>query len=693
MDAARRRQIHAVSALAAGLLLSTLVVALAPAPEAWRAADPSPWIRGTQDAARIVWERLAARIPVASGQHRELLLARGMVFAIAAATTWAAHQIYRGPGRWAAAVATGPLTTSGLIRWLDHAPHPPFPALPFTLLAVLGVGSLVRALVRTSRITPLAGARAVACAGAAATLDPRAGMPLVVAVMTMILVGRTRFVRAREDPDPLVLPLAVGTLVPLSAALVLRPTWDGGAGLRDVTLGWPPLQDLAAFLPPTLTYPAIALVMLLVLPLRWRGGLLLAIMLGAALVIRDDAGLLAPTPVLIAALATAATGWVWLAGSVKSNLDRLSGVLAAAAAALLLVVGIGETISSPVPVASVRRAPSMVRLVYRGLLAPGDVVFAHDPWLVASLRRVREREGFRPDVVIEDASLLGNTELGVRALELSGQGRRILSDSFNMAGRWKAQWAVDSGPVYWFVTDAEHTDREFTDLSDYGSADNAPPEERTRWMRFHLERARYRRALDEPGEAALALPLDGATKHGVAGRIELAGMARPLASLTSELPVGFPPDATEGVVYAEAGDLLYGHQVPTVATSMLLEAARLEHVAAWGTLARWQLRAGDVLAARTTMDRMLEDPGLRDEAAAVLAWLVARGRLADAVEVRDQMGETDVATAAEIAARLALLARLARARPAEAPLKAPPPGGVPAVMPADPGSQSVEGSP
>lgn len=693
MDPAGRRETHALSALVAGQALSAAWVAFEAPPEPWLAPDPSPWPGGPATAARTLWEILASRVPVASGAEREVLLALACVLAIAAATAWAAHQMYRGPGRWPAAVATAPLTTLALLRWLRLSEDAPFPALPFTLLAVLAVATLVRSLVRITRITPIARARAMACAGGAAALDPRAGMPLVALVVGLTLYDRTRVPREKRASDPLWLPLLFGAAVPAAAALALRPTWDGGGSLTATHFEWPPLEALAGFLPPVLTYPAIALVLLLVLPLRWRGGGLLAILLGAALVVHDDMGLLAPVPVLLAGLATAAAGWVWLAGSVKQRRDRLSLGMAVLAAMVLLTVAVGDPMRTPPPLATARRGPSMVRLLHRGLLAPGDAVFAHDPWIVASLRAQQWREGARPDLVVEDGSILGEADLGVRALELSGQGRRILSDSFNMAGRWRAAWAVDSGPVYWFVTDAEQSEREFTDLTEYLPDRSAPLQERVRWTRFHLERARFRRALDEPGEAALALPLDMSTKHGVAGRIELAALARPLAALTSELPLILPPDGTDGVVLAEAGDLLYGHQVPSIATSILLEATQAGHVSAWGTLARWQLRAGDILAARATVDRMLTRPELRDEAASVLLWLIARDRLADAVEIRDQMGATDVPTGREVAARLALLARLARPRPEQPPLKAPPPGGVPAVDPPDPGSQSFEGSP
>jgi hypothetical protein len=290
-------------------------------------------------------------------------------------------------------------------------------------------------------------------------------------------------------------------------------------------------------------------------------------------------------------------------------------------------------------------------------------VIAHEEWLRSGLVRLQKTEGVRPDVLVVDPLPLDAVSLSIDSMRWTDEGRRILSDSFNLGGRWSATWAVDSGPLFWFVGETDPEARQFTDLVRLTPIPNAriPADYARRLELFHVERARFRRAVDRPAEALLALPLEQETKRELFSRIEASSAPRPTPGLASELPAvtansDFAPGA---LVRAEVGDLLYGAGLEEAGSRLLLEGATGGVESAWGAFARWRLRSASDTA-RETLASMARDPALRRETVAVLRWMVARGRLTDALELRAQLSPVGTAVPEEVGARLALLTALAR---------------------------------
>jgi hypothetical protein len=631
------------------------------------------------------WDRIATWIPAGEAIHAPFALAAIVTLANGLAATWVAYQLFRGPGRWWAAVVAGPLTVLSIVHWLlQVGTAEAFPALPFTLAATLSVGVLVRSLVHFGRLTPVASARVLAAAAAAALIAPRPGVPLLCLLATICLLrhiraadlsadrrrGRQRLggrlVEAARRSWPVLLTAAV---VPGSAALALGEDVPGfGLSVGTLTVGAPPLHELRAHLGVALLYPALALVLLLVAPLRWRGGLSVALLTAGALTVRDDQGSLAPIPVMLVAAATSGAGWVWLAGSLRVS-RRLGRALSFAAAVVIAMVGSEpmwaklHVLGGPPTVASQRAGPSLLRLHDRGLLAPGEVVIAHGNWLRTGLRALQTTEGARPDVLIVDPAALDAISLSMDSVRWAHEKRRILSDSFNLGGRWNAALAVDSGPLFWFVGKTDPEARQFTDLVRLTPVPSPriPADYARRLEVFHVERARFRRAVDHPADALLALPIEEELQRELLAQIEASRAPRPTPALASELPA-MTPDlefAAGALIRAEVGDLLYGAGLEHVGARLLLEAANGGVKPAWGAFARWRLRSASETA-QETLANMAKDPSLRSESVGLLWWMVARGRLADALELRAHLAPVGTAVPEEVGARLAVLTALAR---------------------------------
>jgi hypothetical protein len=674
-----RRGKAAIGAIGISMAASATLLGTAELPASWagteRLVPPEP-----ATGPEMLWYQIAGLVPVAERLHAPDVLCVLVLLGIGAAATWVAYGLFRGPGRWWAAACAGPLCVSAVVHCLLEHGAPGFPDLPFALMATLAVGALARSLVHFGRLTSVACARVLAAGTAAAAIAPRPGVPLVSLLALSCLAsavhhllgsqetaaGRLRFSRLSKQGLRRTVPvLVVGVLVPGLAVLALVAVgMDVELPSRTLGLGTPPVQELREHLGAAVLYPGLALVLLLVVPLRWRGGLALTALMVGGLTVRDEHGLLAPTSVLLVAAATAGTGWVWLAGSLAPHrrLGRMLAVLATVAVATFGTTPMWSKLGSA-PLANERTQPSLVGLYERGLLAPGDVVIVQSGWLHDLLRAAQTVEGARPDVVFASASALDGPTLEVETTKWRTQNRRILSDSFNLGGRWRAEWAVDSGPLFWFVGDIDPGPREFTDLAQLAprSESGLDPENARRWELFHVERARFRRAVGHAGDAVLALPLASSLRNRLYGSLQLSRMSRPSASRASELPP--VPDSCEfapgTLVIAEIGDLLYEVGLGDAGRRSLREAAEGGFVPAWGALTRWQLRAGDENADHT-LDTLAHEPALRQEAVSVLLWLVARNRLADAVELRRQLAPAAVAVPEEIAARLSLLRALAR---------------------------------
>jgi len=139
---AHRTRLAAHATLAGALLVVAALASWWPPPLRWFQLDGFAEL-----AERAPWAWVTA-LPFAQRAERLDLAATAVVVAAATAVSWAALQLFRGPGRSWAAAAAGPVAAFALLHQLDgdRSPDPLRPLL-FTLLATLSVASFVRPLV------------------------------------------------------------------------------------------------------------------------------------------------------------------------------------------------------------------------------------------------------------------------------------------------------------------------------------------------------------------------------------------------------------------------------------------------------------------------------------------------------------------------------------------------------------------
>lgn len=660
-----------MTALALSAGVSATVCAGAGGPSTWAQAEPSMPISPAASPLKPVWAAMAHALPVGELTQRLDLLAALFVVFLAMAASWMGYQLYRGQARWLAAASCGPLTAVVVLHWLyEVGVTSAFPALPAAVLATLAVSALVRSLVHLGRVTTVARTRALSAAGLAALVDPPSGLPLVA------LLGAVAWFRGPIRARPrwrATLLVVGGSVVPagLAAALVGGGTvWPAVSSLQ---LGLPPLELLEDHLPEAALYPALALVVLLVVPLRWRGGPTLVAIGLCSMVVQVQGRPLAPVPALLVLCCVATAGWVWLAGSMWPGRPRLD--LAQAAMASVALVPLAwwppwtELGVASRPLARRRSPVPIVRIYEQGLVVPGNVLLVHDPWLRRALTDRRAREGWRPDVVLEDASAVGGPDLLAASVAWLAQDRRVFADSFDAGGRWSPQWVLDGGPLFEFVGPSAENRREYTDLPRVDpTATGHRASSRGRLVRLCVERARFRRAVGDPREALEALSLSPPRERGLETHLALARSVRAHAGAGSELPPA-PEDAawSEAALVAEAGDLLYANGEHRRASELLAEAGAGRYHPAWGALARWQLRAGEDRAAHETLRIMAGDPDLRGTILETVRWLLARDRVADARRVLESLDASldsrSTDPTEELATRLMVLRALAAGKP------------------------------
>lgn len=686
----KRGRASSATAILLSLAISASLLAWLPAPARWGRAHRLVSLPDTD--AHRVFEALISGfvtlLPIGEIAQRPDLLAAGLILAIVAAASWAVHGLLRGMGRWLAAVSVSPLVTVSLGRWLSTRasaqdvadPVEPLLALLLTLGSVFVTGLVLRSLVTHRRLIPRSLSAATTVAGLICLISPRTGLPFaLLLVATAGLVALRPGSDTRTEVLESLRALAWGAILPALSAGVIAglggrfPRWD----VASLQVHLPRLERLEGLEPMLPAYMGLALLVLLVIPLRWRGGALAAVLGAGALMLSDGQGPLAPTPAILTLLLAAATGWIWLAGSVGPRRLRVRASLSATAAGLLLGISLAPSLaeSPPTsrPLAEQRPTNSALAIYEKGLVAPGDVWLIHQRWLLDAMQARRALEGWRPDVQIRDAWELEEPELLSAAFEWSEAGRRVLLDSYDAGGRWSPGWILDSGPLFWFVGQLDPEDQDFTDLSQY-EADHfeLPPLERARRAIIAIERARFRRAVDASPQALLALPMSPERKRGLSTRLQLARSVRPSPGLGSELPAGLAPifAAPDAALTAEAGDLLFANGEHARAAELLVEAAEAGYRPALGALARWQLRAGEDRSARRTLAALARDRELRDEALGMVRWLIERERLDDATWMLDVLGRPVEGTHSHEAALRLLLLDAQSATPAPRP--APP---------------------
>ena len=640
------------ASIAGGLVVAAVLVAVSPLPDSLVASAERAIVAPTPGPLGALWDALVLALPVGERGARDEFAVLLMILAVAASAGLLASRLYRGTGRGAATFAAVPVCAASLLVWSREAGADAPAALGFTLLATLGLVVFVGARVRGRGASAATWLRGGAATIAAALLWPRVG-PAWAAVVFGYAAWTMSDTR-RPGRRGLVTLAAV--VVPVAVAGLLS-TWPEGQDLRLLV----DLGPVSRWSGVALLDLALALSLLLIAPLRWRGGGLLLTSLTTGLTIGDLGGRLLPAPAILVLIAVAGCGWIWLAGSVRVPWRWVAplGVVAATLAILGLVLA--RFVPATRPAAQMRPEASLLALYQRGLIAPGDVLLAHDPWLVAAFAAAQRDEGMRPDVALHAAASVDSGRLSDHLAGWSRAGRRVLSDSFNYAGRWQSAWALDSGPLFWFVGTAGAADRDFTDLRDHSPELSVlVPEERARWERLHLERARHRRALGHSDEALLALPFDVETLAALAQRLQLAKLSRLPAIAGSELgPGAWPAAAPPASTVAEVGDLLRALGDGAAGTQRLEEAAALGVPDAFGALARWQLRAGEDEAARATLAVIETTPVLRPQLLAVCRWLLARARVGQADALLTGLGPARGHATEELGVRLGVLRGLA----------------------------------
>ncbi|MBK7824858.1 hypothetical protein [Nannocystis sp.] len=606
--------------------------------------------------ARGLWDAATLWLPVGERGARAGFAALLLALAVAAAAGWLAFHLYRGTGRRPAAFAAVPVTAAGLLAWLCEAATSEVPAiLGFALFATLALGLVIGARVHGSGSARrlIAGSMAALIG---ALLWPRAGVGLLAGLLVYCTWGiwTTRTAVWRRAAAALGLGLA--PLLAFGTGILRHDPTDSSwraAWWMQLRLA-PELAELRRVVGATSLYPALALLVLLVLPLRWRAGGLLLGVAGLGLVLADRSGLLAPAPALLVLVSVAACGWIWLAGSA-------GGRWAAWATTLVLLAVTATRVVFAAGPASRRPEASLLALHQRGLVAPGDVLLAHDPWLVLAFAAAQRDEGLRPDVEVIDATSRDPAWLAERRIGWSREGRRVLSDSFSLAGRLRAGSPLDSGPLFWF-TGSSALEPLFTDLRRFSPTPGwrLRPDEAARWERLHVERARHRRALGRHEEAMLALPFADEDFAVLTRQLQLAELSRLPATEGSELgPGAWSQALAPASAMAEAGDLLLALGGGADGAARLAEAADRGVAEALAALVRWQLRAGEEEAASATLRVLAAAPVLRPQVLGVCRWLLLHGRPQEAATLLGAVGPAAQFAPEELALRLATLRELA----------------------------------
>jgi hypothetical protein len=444
--------------------------------------------------------------------------------------------------------------------------------------------------------------------------------------------------------------------------------WDFTSASNRLRVTW---QDV----PVSLAMLSIGLATVLLIPISRRDAwpLLCAIAVFIAATLGLDGETIAAlsVPYALSLIAIVLGNGVWLASqlALPSWIGRILSLVMAFA---LLIPSASRALSVhawPLGLRdSERQANSLkvntlFRLQEHGLMLPGDIVVLHDPESFAEWHSTQILEGTRPDLTILDPNAFVGRDGAAMALAWLRQGRRILSDSFSMGGRWNPAWAIDGGPFFWFVFSAAPADQQpIVDLLNLEHPDGQSEREHLRWLRMHLERARFRRLATLDSDALDALPLHANRRDMLHSALQVAHALRITTGGLTELgsnrhdvtaaQAGSEPSAA---ALAEAGDLLVSAGDFGLGSQLLREAGQEGYSPALGALARWQLIAGMHHDAQATLLTLTSRYDLRRQALNVMQWLIDHRRFSEALHLRDQLSAPSSAPEIEIAGRIRLL--------------------------------------
>jgi len=606
-------------ALVGGAVLSGVVVLWHEVPAPWTYAELGPGEPSTTaSVGPLLWIHRA--LPLWPLAWRVDLLA---VLALSLVATLVGWLMARAPfdrGQTLAILAAPALVSAALLPRFRLEPA----ALGMELLAcappLLALGLFVRSRPKQHA------ALVIATASLGVAFEPHTGIVNVAIAGGCVLIG------ASLPLADALRAVALGTLPALVAGCVVGfGAWPTFALAEGIALSaWPPwLLALGgsslATLGVTLRNRLAAIVLLAIVAGQW---------------VTVDGAPLAPetSTALVFALASA----VWVTTVARLGHHRwLQHGLGTAVCAVLLVMALRPLERRGHAVADDRPLGTLRRVYDRGLVAPGDAVFAYGPYF-ALAKQAAIYEGWRPDVDIVDASTLDPADFLNLTMRWDAIGRRVLSDSFDGGGNWDPSWIVDSGPLFWFVGRGSIPDPEFTDLSRFepvtGQVD---PRTEHAWADLQIERSRFRRRLGEVEAALQALPMTAQRRRSLLTRLQLARSVRPTPTAASELgSKAGPSDPPQARIIAESADLLYAYGEHARATELFIEAADEGSSQALAALARWQFRAGQEAQAQTTVGWLATEVEARRRAIELGHWLLDRHRDADAQSLLRLMRNT-----------------------------------------------------
>jgi hypothetical protein len=457
---------------------------------------------------------------------------------------------------------------------------------------------------------------------------------MISGAVTRRFKGRRRSVS--PIPWPTVLILSV-----MAAAVVIVAAWDHPPWMSSefvsathVHLQPERLLHPPVGFPPRLYLPACALLIVLIAPLRWRGGLTIIVITTACIVVTCRGEPLGGGLPAACLLSVCAGGWIWLAGTITKNVALARVFSAVASVGLLVWAEVGAPWTDEARLA--RPIASLPRLVERGLAAPRDVALVMNPSVRAQLRHLQRTHGVRPDLEIVSPDDIQDDALISAVVSWNNAGQRILSDSFSLGGRWDPLWAIESGLLYWFIFDSE---RALTapSISSTTSLKDLPPTSRALFALMLLERARYRRSLRRYELAGRSLEVIDPALLGLSTIAAAAERTRIPSNYTTMLtpiptePQSWSLDALIQESHVEAGDMLF-HLGSLEQGETILYRAGLDGTSrAWGPLLRWLAVSGQRDRTRVLYSQLMSLP----EGTCAALGLLTRGPHAEVIGIPD----------------------------------------------------------
>lgn len=561
---------------------------------------------------------LVGRTPIADVDARFDLWIFAAVVSLSVVVCRGGLSLFRGPSRPLAAVVAAVLASESawaVVTSNDTAAVTTLTQLAFTIVTMLGVFAIVRALVRHGKVTGRAFVHTIAAAISLVLIDVHAG-----AIMGGLLIGGAvtrRFKGTRRSVSPIpwwsLITLSGFALVISLAASLHDHRWMSQLLESDA-----PLQiDISRMLsapagfPPRLYLPAYALLVILIAPLRWRGGLTMIVITTASIIFTcRDAPIAGGLPAACL-LSVCAGGWIWLAGTITNNVPLAKTFSTVSTVGLLLWGEIGATRTAHDRLE--RPRASLVRLLEQGLAAPRDVVFLMQPSLRAQLQHLQQRHGMRPDLKLASTEDFSDSDLITAVVAWNTAGRRILSDSFSLENRWDARWAIESGLLYWFIFDRERV-VEAPSIASHAAVEDLAPKARAPFALMQLERARYRRNLGRYELAGRSLAIVDPELLGLSSSTAAAERTKmPSNYATMILPPltvtdGWPLQQIVQESNIEAGDLLCHLGNLEQGENVLYRVGLDGASRAWGPLLSWLAVSGQRNRTNTLHAQLIDLP-------------------------------------------------------------------------------------